>query len=386
MRVNYRHIYSMKGQSLLIIFSIWANILSAQEAVDVTDQTIKITAFSERELLFGFAAGDKIIFNFEEENNKELKEIQIIEYPNNSKFSDFKTRKIENKVFSVNKQSILIFKFKNEALGGRICKIKIQRIPASENTKNFNCAVSWVTKQDTTWNSYTKDVIIGYDTTYQKKTRRELVRSEQREEQVFEKNQRVHSTSNSNGNKTSFFFTLPNNQITTYEHKKVISWAYWIGVGDEANEAWQKNVKAIGQLVKNAASAYTTPLGAFAIGAVTELMSTSIGEDVSYYVVDELNKNLFHQGVQFYTFDHGKGVTGYRKFTDQSLCQGMYHICLSNDNVMMGINTTVKVSAIIQTDIYEDKTYVEEIVNPKFEKQLFKDPVINTYNMPVTGQ
>ena len=66
----------------------------AQEAVDVTEQTIKISGFKDKELYFGFASGDKIVFNFQEVDKKELKEVEIVEYPSNSKFSDYKIKRI----------------------------------------------------------------------------------------------------------------------------------------------------------------------------------------------------------------------------------------------------------------------------------------------------
>ena len=136
--------------TLTILLLFQSATAFAQEPVDVTDQTIKLGGFKEEELYFGFAEGDKLIFSFEEAGNKELKEIEIVEYPSNSKFSDFKTKKTE-KTISVGKQSVYIFRFKNSAMAGRICKIKIQRIPISEATKSFNTTVSWVTRQDTTW-------------------------------------------------------------------------------------------------------------------------------------------------------------------------------------------------------------------------------------------
>ncbi len=46
-------------------------------------------------------------------------------------------------------------------------------------------------------------------------------------------------------------------------------------------------------LVKGIATYYTTPLGAFAIGAIIDLMVPKLGEDVSYGLADETDKNLF---------------------------------------------------------------------------------------------
>ena len=78
---------------------------------------IKRSRFKEEELMFGFAQGDKIVFSFQETGKKELKEVEILEYPRNSKFSDFKTTKSE-KTISVTKKGVYVFRFKNAALSG----------------------------------------------------------------------------------------------------------------------------------------------------------------------------------------------------------------------------------------------------------------------------
>lgn len=358
------------------------NVLS-QDPVDVTDQKIKIGAFKEEEIYFGFAAGDKIIFNFQEIEKKELKEIEIIEYPSNSKFSDFKTKQVSNKMFTVNNNAVYIFRFKNSAIGARVCRIQIQRIPANESTKNFNSNVTWVTKQDTVWNTFTRDVIIGYDTTYEQRTKRELVGSVQSEEFIMSKSQRVHSITNGNGSKTSVFFTLPENRTSAFQSQKVISWAYWIGVGDEANSAWKENAKLVSTIVKGGAKLFTSPLGAFAIGAVTDLMIPKIGEDVAYSLTDRQNRDLFLNNQPYRLYDQGKGTAGYKKFTNPALCQGTFCICMENDNMMQGIDADIKVVAIIETQTYEDKKYTETLVSPKYEKQLYKEPTVTTHRMPI---
>ena len=357
----------------------------AQELIDVTEQTIKIGGTKEEELYFGFAEGDKILFNFEEIDKKELKEVEIIEYPSNSKFSDFKTKKIENKTFLVNKTGVYLFRFKNSALGGRICKIKIQRIPGNDQYKNFNTNVSWIMKQDTTWNSYTKDVVIGYDTTYLQKTKREVAKTELKEEILFDKTEKVHSITNEHSNKTSVFFTLPGNEKSANKETKVISWAYWVGVDEEGNKAWEQNTKAVAELANVAASAMFSPLGAFAIGSLTNLHMASGGEDVEYWVTDQSNKNLFQSNNNFNAWDKGKGSSGYKKFTDPNMCQGTYFILLSNDNYMVGISANVKVVAIIETTFYEDKQFIEQNINPVVEKQIHKEPIIKTQRVPVAG-
>ena len=150
-------------------------ILSAfgqQQPIDVAELTIKIRSLGSEELFYGFAEGDQIIFNFEELNGKELKEVEIIELPSSSKFMDYKTTKIENKKILVNQKGVYQFKFNNSALVGRICKVKIQRIPKSEEFISFNTNWEWKTLYDTTYVPYTQDSLVGYDTSYVNKTKK----------------------------------------------------------------------------------------------------------------------------------------------------------------------------------------------------------------------
>ncbi|KIX21857.1 hypothetical protein SY27_04015 [Flavobacterium sp. 316] len=374
----------MKIKLFFIINLLTINLILSQTLINITEQTIKIKALSEEILYFGFEEGDQIIFNVSEINGKEVKEVEIVEFPSSSKFSDFKTSKIENKTINVNSKGVYKFRFYNSSLGGRICKIKIQRIPTNESLKDFNTNVKWVTEQDTTWNSYTKDVIVRYDTLKIKKTRKVIESEEKTEEMIFDKSQRVHSKTNSNGNKTSLFFVLPQNRVSEYETKRVVAWAYWIGVGEESNKAWQQNRKLIVGAVQTGSKLTFSPLGALAVGTVTNLVLPTIGHDVSYGIVDEVNKNLFFSGAQYKGYDFGKGIAGYKKFDNIGMMQGVYHIVLYNDNDFQGIDVNIKVSTVIEHVKYRDEEFIDLQVNPVYEKQIFNEPIITTRKFPVT--
>ena len=60
----------MKSMNKKLFLSTWLllinSIFFAQAPIDVTEQTIKIGALDEVELLYGFAQGDQIVFNFNE--------------------------------------------------------------------------------------------------------------------------------------------------------------------------------------------------------------------------------------------------------------------------------------------------------------------------------
>jgi hypothetical protein len=374
----------MKTKLLLFGLIGYSSIASAQlQPIDVTDQSIKIAPFKTQEMLFGFAAGDQVIFNFNEVDNKELKQVELLEYPSTTKYSEYKTTKIENKIINVQSNTVFKFKFYNGAISGRICKIKIQRIPASIELINYKTNVVFKSRTDTTWNSYTKDVIIAYDTTYQQKYRKVLVKSEVKEEVLFDKEQRVRAAAGND--KTYIWFTLPNNTYSDNKTVKIISWAYWVGVGEESNKAWAQTSKVISSLTKTATAAYFTPLGAYLAGAVTDLIIPKNGEKVSYQVMDENNTKLWLNSQQHLVFGNGNGTAAYQKFLDNRLSQGKFYIGLYNVNVIQPIDVNVKVSVMMQTDYYQNEKYTDQIVTPRYEKKVFKDPVIQQSSVPMAG-
>ena len=354
-----------------------------QEQIDITDQTFKLGRNEEKILYFGFAEGDKIVFNFMEINNKTLKEVEILEYPNNPKFSDFKTMYVGNKTINVTKTGIYVFRFKASA--GRICKIKIQRISANEETKNFNTSVTWETKQETTYNTYTKDVIVGYDTTYVQKTKKELIKTEYKEDVI--KEIPVHITPKINlfnDNYTTVKIDLPQNEFTSYKTRKIVTWACWIGVGQEAAEAWKKNLNTIKNLVVGLGGAYisggTLAKPSFDIASKVEIPTR--GDQVSFWFIPDYNNaQLFMVDQPFSTFDKGRGVAGYIMNYDR--LQGTFYIGLLNNNKIRPIDVKINVLVMWETNYYEDKQYTEMNVTPRYEKKIFSDPVVKTSKVPV---
>ena len=119
--------------STFLVLLITLHSFGQIQPVDVADLTLKVGGVETEVLYYGFAAGDKIVFNFEELKGKPLKEIEIVELPGNSKFSDFKSTEVVGKTIQVYKTAVYKFRFKNSAMGARICKVNIQRIPKSED-------------------------------------------------------------------------------------------------------------------------------------------------------------------------------------------------------------------------------------------------------------
>ncbi|PLX05707.1 MAG: hypothetical protein C0596_19105 [Marinilabiliales bacterium] len=344
----------------LIVYSVFT-----QTPVDVAELTIKVGGMSTEEICYGFAEGDQIVFSFEEIKGKEIKEIEIVELPGNSKFQDFKASKIQEKKINVYKKGVYLFRFTNTAVGGRICKIKIQRIPKTEDLISFNTDWEWKTLYDTIYTPYKEDSLVGYDTLIYKETVKELIKTEQIEDMIVDKNQKVHSYWNENPCHTYLKIDLPKNQKQTYLEKKVIAWAYWIGVGEESNKAYARNVEAMGGLVSGLASTFVSPLAGLAVGTVTQLLLPTSGEDVEYaFIADYQNVQLFLAGQTYYQFDHGKGIAAYGKNTNR--LQGTFYIGLYNDNQTTGINVNVKVVVIMEIKTFEDIEYDRLKITPRY--------------------
>jgi hypothetical protein len=141
----------MKTPTLIICSLLCAKILFSQKIITVVEQTIRVEAMKTEEVYFGFAAGDQLVFNFFEKSKKDLKEVEILEYPYHSRFAVLETGKVENKTLQVARTGVFRFRFYNGAKTVRECKISIQRIPASKETIAFNTNVDWHSHYDTSY-------------------------------------------------------------------------------------------------------------------------------------------------------------------------------------------------------------------------------------------
>lgn len=316
----------------------------AQAPINVAESTLKISPQSEEVFYYGFAEGDQLIFNFEEVNGKELKEFEISEMPGSSKFMDYKTKKIENKVIVINRTGIYKFRFANSnIISGRICRFKIQRIPSSPQTKDFNTSV------------FTRTV---FDTTYTSSQERYLIKSDTVISELTNQTAKVHSQTNFNGSKTAFNFLLPENTI---------SWSYYIGVDQAGQQVYEKATKDLmGSSSISKLSGYS-PLAAVALGAISYLPLLQRGEDIDFFIVQGNNVNLFMGSQQFAYIKKGKVINDFSKMEP---VKGNLHVCLSNDNAVMPVSVLVKITAIQLNELWETRPTKKMSVNSKQEMYL----------------
>ncbi len=331
--------------TIQLLVSFYCDQLFAQTPVDVAETTLKVGLMGEEVFFLGFAEGDKMIFNFEEANGKDLKEVEITSLESSFRFIDYKINKITNKIFTVTKTEIYKFRFTNGGIGVKMCKYKIQRIPASAATQNFNCTVFTHTVSDTTYITEDEEVLMKTDTVINNFMDRTL---------------RVNAIIAPAGNKANFSFVLPENTI---------AWSFYIStdkagqqVFDDANK---EVLSASGQFIKK--YPLYTIMSAIALNREAVIKKLDTGEDISYWIMDGDNNNLFSAGLQFRYIKKGKAINDYLKMEPR---KGNLFFCFSNDNATEPVNVTVKITAIQANEKIETSQGRRMIITPKTKMYL----------------
>lgn len=298
-----------------------------QAPIDVAENTVKVSASGEEIFYYGFAEGDQLIFSFEEVNGKELKEIEIMAMPSSSLFLDYKAKKIDNKILNIPETGVYKFRFTNSnLLAGRVCKFKIQRIPASEETKKFNTT------------AYKR---IIYDTAYYEAAEKYLVRTDTVVAEILNQTAKVHSVGNVNGNKTFTNFRLPDNTI---------AWSYYIGVDQSGQQAYENATK---QLASNATPLVgTNPLAALTLNLTSYLPRLQSGEDIDYYLTPIESINLFAAGRAFKYYKTGKVINDFAKMDP---IPGNLSFCFFNDNAITAVAVMIKVTAVQVNNVWDTR-------------------------------
>lgn len=330
---------SVLTSGLLAVFQ-----LHGQTAVTVAESTLKVGLMGEEIFYFGFAEGDKLIFNFEETNGKELKEVELVELPSSSKFMELKTKKLE-KTIVVTRTAIYKFRFTNSAIGVRLCKYKIQRIPASTATQNFDYNVYWRT---------------GYDTTYTTETEEFLSNSDTIITNFQDRTTKILSTASAPGNKGCFNFVLPDNTV---------SWSFYLSVDAAGQqvyaEAAKKFTASTNYLVKKFPN--HSPLLALALGHESYLSRTENSATIDYWVMEGDNANLFLNAAQFRYMKKGKVNN---EFSKMDLRKGALNFCFSNNNPSEPVSVTVKITAVQVNQFIDSRQVKRMSVVPKKEMYL----------------
>lgn len=314
--------------------------LIGQTPIEVAESSVKVAIMTDEIFYFGFAEGDKMIFSFEEEKGRDLKEIEIVEMPSTSRFLAFKTNKISNKVIPVTRTGIYKFRFTNNTIIPRVCKYKIQRIPASSATQNFNTTVYNEIVKDTTYTFELEDYLEKVDTVFTSF-----------QDRLF----RVNASSNASGNKVVFNFLLP---------PTTIAWSYYISAGKEGLQAYDEANKKLlansDQIISK--YPYYNILSAVALGRPASISKLQTGTSINYWVLDADNAPLFSSGSQFKFIKNGKAVNDYSQMTPP---KGNLHFGFSNENPTEAVNVIIKITSVHVNEIWATRQNKKMLISSR---------------------
>lgn len=352
----------MKKVTIILSMALMAvTQVFAQTPITVCEQTIKIGGTGEENMYFGFAAGDQI--NFEFESDKELKEIQIFELigkNSSQKYSNFKATSAKTSIY-VPEKAVYQFRFKNGAVGGRICKVKIQRIPESEATKRFNTTPRIKTLYDTTYTHYTEDSLVGYKTIYYQETIKELVSTNYVNKKIIDDTPIIHSKTSSEGQYSWFTIRMPQNTNSTYKTEEVIDCYCIFGLGENAIRQLSSATTA----VTNALATIPGPQQAYTVTAAATAKAVSA---ISATTNDEIVYTIYEtKNGQDYMIKEPKGFSSAAEYHFPSNhLQGTYRIRFFNDNYLDALPIKFACYAVLEVKTYEDRTYDKERQEPQY--------------------
>jgi len=313
----------MKKQLLFCILVLICIKVSSQSIVDVTETSFRLDGVSgEKILYYGFFEGDQIVINFQEKNGNPLKEFEVVELPSNMRYQEYKCTKIENKIVNVSRTGIYEFRLSNSALTGRICNLKIQRIPATEKSKDFNSTVFWKSR---------------YDTTYIPHTEKYLIKSDTSSIEIYSSQVQLSSQAaiNGNSNRRLVDFVLPENTI---------SWSFYIGVGSEAKKEYERAITEFAQTASSAMK-FIGPLASVALYNIPLIRGIQGEDNVRYYFLDNRNAELFNLGYPCKYYKGGDVTIEASQLSDP--LKGKVFLGLMNDNMIETITIDIKVVAVV---------------------------------------
>lgn len=355
------------------------------QPVTIAELTIPVSGGEDKELCYGFAAGDEILFSYLETNNKKIKEVEVSVWPGQSRYADYETTGARDQKINVPSTAVYCFRFKNAGLSAeRVIRVSIRRRPATAEQRHFDTAVRWEERVDTFYRKGNKEWP-GWIDTPETKMRRTLVRSDTTALTILEKTERVFSRTGVfyGSNKAEIKFSLPQDQFLPDRRApeysaRVIGWAFWIGVGDEADRSYRDaNLKAVSKLA-DAAAGFKLISGATGYGALALLALKGVsmfsnppkGDNVRYSLWADTSEQL----------DSGNSITAYRRM--ETPLQGGFTLQLFNDNAIDGINVSVKVLAIQLVQAWRDEPFTIYRRMPAPEEQRQGTVVLRTTRLP----
>lgn len=356
----------------ILICLLMATVVQANpiEPIVVTDQTLQING--EQRFFFAFETGDEIVLDLSMLKGKFVKAVEVLVYQGETKYQVLQVDALSRKKIRVFERAIYEFRLKSG--GAKRVRFKIERIPYSSARVDFDTHVEWRTITDTIRRNYSEKITTIYDTSYVTKYRRVLKRTDLDVVEVANQEERVHSRTNlTNDNISTLSFNLPPSIQENSLEQQVVGWAYWVGVGQEGTESYNKELK---KFLQTAATKIVTKniLAGLALGVYAVSVNPPQGENIQYELFVE-NKG------QKTRIASGDVTTAFGRETKE--LQGKVHLTLNNDNFLNGLNVGFKIAAVVERRIYRMEGYQERKIAALELKDIKGRVILRKREVPV---
>ncbi|MBK8554622.1 MAG: hypothetical protein IPL65_02080 [Lewinellaceae bacterium] len=324
---------------LLALVLLVRCMATAQNPVFVADQTLKL--MGEHEYFFAFAEGDRVDLHVELLMGRELKVVELVQFPDFPVFRTYELDTLMDKSIQIPKTGVYVLRIKETGMGKKVCRFTLHRTPSTEATARIDTRVTWDIKAYPMYQSRVKKV--------QTDVKTELV-------SISGKVTVGAGKLGLGKSVNSYQFTLPPNTVR---------WAYRLAVGQQAMEARKKDAEAFSNaLKKGGARALSiqpeSALAALALGMAINLSTSTAGEDVQYALVNAVNQQLFLAGEEYKAelWQGGISVDVQKRYAPLA---GTWFFAMKNDNWLDDIDVTIDIEAVTETPIYQEEIYLEPI-------------------------
>ena len=319
------------------------------EPVLVTDQTVRIRG--EQRFFYALETGDVLWLEAKSVKGKPLRQVSVWVYGQQEPiWTSSKGEAAVQANIPVDRRAV--YEIRIQAGGQKTVQLTLKRQPKYESRTNFDTQVEWKTITDTIRRSYRAETQMVYDTSYPTQYRRVHYRTAQHIHPLADRTERVHSKTHlQQENYNTLSFQLPTLRQDETQEETLLGMAFWIGVGQEGLEQYTKELKkflgtAAAQVAKK------NLLAGLALGAYAVAVNPPQGDNIHYQWTDQTGQVL----------DQGNVTAAYGRFGLP--LKGPLQLTLTNDNLLNGLNVSVKLVAVVETRYYREEGYQVRTITP----------------------
>lgn len=313
-----------------LIFSLFCYLVSIPlfaQVVNVADASFDIGKKTDKIFYYGFAAGDRVVFHVESEKQKTIDLLEFYAYNSDqATFSLLKFKSIDTKEILIPTTGIYCFKFANQTRRVKVCHLKVERVPASPASRNFNTTVYWQKVQDTLSNSLPEQVMVRQDTSAIT---------------LIDRIVRVAAKHNLKSQQNT-------EQVSFYLPKGTVAWSYFIGSGSDGENSYKSATSKFVSSLAGAAShfpGYGTMAALALYGANFFLQPQGSDELQFWFIGDQQNITAFNQGKYFRSIKEGKVITDAAQM--KYPLNGKIFLAVRNNNQLESVQTIIKITAVV---------------------------------------